>query len=134
MMNKSFTINESGELTMSPRRRVVKQNEFANCKDIRSVVLPHGITEIREDAFNSCYALKNISLPEGLKSIGDRAFFKCLKLEMVEIPSSVESIGEDAFGMCHALKCVRIPQGTYVSPLAFRESPDEVLGTLLMRN
>ena len=141
-MNMSKTTN----LVIPNRRRIIKESEFSNREDLRSVEMPNSVSVIRENAFwhcvnlktvrfssqlktiapfafADCYKLKDLILPEGLESIGDAAFFKCFELDYIIVPYSVKTIGEDAFGMCQKLKRILIPKKATVSENAFRESP-----------
>ena len=50
---------------------------FAGCSELKNIVIPESVTEIREEAFNSCDGLTNIIIPENIVSIGDGAFCYC---------------------------------------------------------
>lgn len=64
---------------------------------ITEIVIPEGITEIKEGTFQSCTSLSNVVLPEGLIRIGRNAFFNCHVLNNITIPSTVTTIDEYAF-------------------------------------
>lgn len=71
---------------------------FSYCRNLESVVIPDGITEIGAWTFYECSRLKNINIPNNVKSIGYQAFYGCNRLKFVEIPKTAESIGMKAFG------------------------------------
>ena len=85
-------------------------------QQIRTVVLPEGLTSIGSWAFYDCYNLSSVSIPEGVTSIGSWAFRDCSRLTSVTIPASVTSIGEYAFAYCNYLSDV-----TFVG-----EEPDDI--------
>lgn len=77
---------------------------------IRSVVIPNSVREIRDSAFDSCTALTSVKIPNSVTKIGTSAFYKCTALKSIKIPSSVTDIGT-AFGCCSALESVSLPEG-----------------------
>ncbi len=64
---------------------------------IKSVVIPEGITYIGKGAFYCCTSLERVELPKSLRSIGSRAFSSCPALKSIDIPEGVTSIVGDAF-------------------------------------
>ena len=78
-------------------------------KDVESVVIPEGVTEIGTSAFKGCESLASVVIPSSVKKIGERAFRDCTSLSSVEIPSSVTTIGDFAFNGCKSLSSVVIP-------------------------
>lgn len=77
---------------------VIEGRAFSSNRDLTSVILPYGITEIGNGAFSWCENLSFINIPENVVSIGDSAFWYCFDLTSFHIPASVEYIGEGAFG------------------------------------
>lgn len=65
-------------------------------------VIPDGVKEIADEAF-AFLNLKSVVIPEGVTSIGEVAFCGCEDLTKVVIPSSVEILKEDAFRDCAGL-------------------------------
>lgn len=66
---------------------------------IKELVIPEGITEIKNIAFINCKSLERIMLPSSVTKIGKRAFYGCCNL-VVAVPDTVTHIGEDAFSGC----------------------------------
>ncbi len=64
--------------------------------NLRSVVVPEGVTSIGSDVFSSCSMLKDVTLPSTLKSIGRYCFYGT-KIENVELPEGLTFLGEHAF-------------------------------------
>ncbi len=108
---------------------------FANCRNLTSVIIPYGITNIGHRGFHGCGGLTNISIPASVTSIGDYAFSGCASLTRVTIPDNVTSIGYRAFASCSSLTSVTIPDSvtrigdeafSYCSSLTRVTIPDNV--------
>ena len=69
---------------------------------------PYGetVVMIGKEAFAQCFELKEIIIPESVTSIGVMAFSSCSELESITIPSSVTSIGYSAFISCDKLNII----------------------------
>lgn len=85
---------------------------FASQTQLTSVVLPEGVTEVKERAFDGCNALENIALPRSLEKIGFSAFSSCSKLTEIILPENVSEIGDMAFINCTSLRTVTIDAET----------------------
>lgn len=139
---KKSMVDNTTDLIIPQRRRVIQEGEFACRDDIQTVTMPDSVNVIKKDAFWGCHNLKTVKLsknlktiesgafyncpelksvtfPEGLESIGESAFFKCFGLESLVIPKSVKTIGKDAFGMCQQLKHVKMARTTDISNKPF---------------
>lgn len=76
--------------------------------NIKTVILPDGITSVGDFAFVSDYeVLTTINLPEGIRRIGKYAFAGNA-LTSVSIPASVELIDTAAFYYCTELTAVHV--------------------------
>lgn len=93
----NLTITGTGEMNANYRDRHWG-------KDIKTVKISDGITNILDKAFAGCTALTSVTIPNSVTSIGTLAFFSCTGLSSVTIPSSVTSIGTLAFFDCCELK------------------------------
>ena len=90
------------EITTIPRMA------FFHCSNLKSIILPSGITIIENGAFGMC-RLDNITLPETLITIKGGAFSRCTNLRSLIIPTGVREIGRGAFKQCSNLTSVNIP-------------------------
>jgi len=63
---------------------------------VSSVMIPEGVTEIRDQAFSRFEALSSVKFPSTLKKIGNEAFNQC-NLKSVLFPEGLEEIGNGAF-------------------------------------
>lgn len=75
------------------------------------VIIPDGVTKIKEFAFYHNWYIKNATIPEGVTEIGGLAFGECANLESVVIPSTVTIIDDGAFSDCNRLEAIEIPAG-----------------------
>ena len=75
-------------------------------KNIRSVVLPNGITSISEGTFSLCRNLTSITIPASVTGIGDTAFFCCDNLTSITVLGNVTYIGPRAFIGCNKIKTI----------------------------
>ena len=92
---------------------------FSSFGNLRSVTLPSTLETVGYGAFRSCAALTEIELPEGLTTIEGWAFAFCGNLQSVALPSTLQSVGTYAFIDCAALERVVIPDNVAVGGYAF---------------
>lgn len=52
-------------------------NAFSNCFYIEEMILPEGLTTIKDSAFSNLNALKTINIPQSLTAISNYAFYNC---------------------------------------------------------
>ncbi len=88
--------------------RIIADNAFKGCRNIKEMKLPATIKEIGAEAFAGLQSLEQIRLPEGLRAISYGLFSQCRDLRSVVIPASVVHIGLSAFNKCRALEDVLI--------------------------
>lgn len=83
---------------------VIKQIEtILSGANVKTIVIPTGVTEICDGAFANCKSLINVKLPEELIRICNSAFVNCKSLAKIEIPKSVEQIDSNVFENCESL-------------------------------
>lgn len=80
-------------------------NEFGDyCKNLTSVFIPDGVTQLGFCAFAGCENLTSLTLPDGMTKIGEGAFYLCESLTNITIPDSVTVIDEFALSDCKNIK------------------------------
>ena len=84
----------------------IPDEAFANCRNLRRVIIPDGIDTIGYGAFRGCEELREALLPNTLKEISKDAFYGCSNLSSIMLPASLQSIGEEAFSGCDGLTSV----------------------------
>ena len=94
-----------------------------NCKNLISVVIPDGVTTIRDAAFNECSGLVSVTIPESVTQMTGGIFFGCSSLTSVKLPSGITRIGNYTFYRCSQLTSIEIPVGvTQIGWDAFAKS------------
>lgn len=83
---------------------------FANCTEIKEVIIPDSVTSIGVGAFKGCTNLEKVTLPAQLLEIQNRAFLGCSMLKEIICPPNLEKIGDDAFAECRSLENVQLSQ------------------------
>ena len=51
---------------------------YMNGKEVTNLVIPEGLTSIRNRAFSGCSYLTSVTIPNSVTSIGGAAFYKCI--------------------------------------------------------
>ena len=111
---KIETANIPADVTYGGRMyrvRKISSNAFANCENLKSVIIPNSVNEIGIGAFWRCKNLTTITIGNRVTDIGGWAFYECTALKSITIPNGVTTIGRQAFDGCTALKSITIPNG-----------------------
>lgn len=106
---KNATITSFDEFQYFTGLTSVEDHAFANCSNLKSVIVPKNVTTLYNAAFIDCKYL-SVVLPEGLTSIGNECFRNCFYMKDIKLPESLTSIGSAAFGDCFTLKTLYIPK------------------------
>lgn len=75
-------------------------------KNSKEIILPEGITRIKEATFAHCSKLETIKIPNSVVFIDEKAFLHCESLVNIEIPKSVNEIHDFAFADCSKLSSI----------------------------
>ena len=89
----------------------IGSSAFEDCRDLTSLTIPSGVTEIGSSAFKGCTDLTSLSLPSGITEIGSLTFYGCTGLTSLSLPSGVTEIGSSAFEGCTGLTSLSLPSG-----------------------
>jgi hypothetical protein len=81
---------------------------------IRSIVIPHGVTNIGNWCISNCPNLTSIIIPDTVTSIGDYFLSECTSLTSIVIPQGVTDIGKGFLNGCTSLTFISIPHGVTV--------------------
>jgi len=79
---------------------------FRSCVNLKSIIIPNGVTSIEPFVFDGCTGLTNIVLPENVMTIRDCAFRNCRNASSITISGSVTSIGQLVFESCLSLNSI----------------------------
>lgn len=82
---------------------------FLNDEEITDLVIPDGVTEIKDYAFYSCKSSTSVTIPDCVLTIGKSAFGYNSNITSLTIGESVTSIATGAFQGCSKLTTARIP-------------------------
>lgn len=104
------TLVISGSGDMADYSTYNKVPWYSQRRNIRSVVLPEGMTSISRYAFYGCTALTEITVPDSVLDIGSNAFTGCTGLTSVKLGSALAYIGDEAFSECTKLQQIYIPE------------------------
>ena len=69
---------------------------FAECTNLKSVVIENGVTTIVQAIFENCVNLESVTIPNTVTEIYPLAFMGCTKLKSITIPKSVKTIVKTA--------------------------------------
>ena len=108
---KSNTYNHIGKITFWGPFSIGRE-VFYDCDNLKTIIIPNGVTSIGYYAFAYCDNLTSVTIPDSVTSIGDYAFAFCECLTSIEIPNSVTSIEYGAFAYCSSLASVYVKPTT----------------------
>lgn len=86
------SITEGGESydgSHFTKKNTIGQGLFANCHNLKSIVLPDGTSEIEKDAFLNCTALTSITIPASTTTLNPSA--GCTALESINVSDANDS-------------------------------------------
>ncbi len=85
----------------------IGNSAFEGCIELRTVVIPNGVTTIESSAFANC-SIMNLYIGDGVTDIAPNAFYGCDEMTNVTIGKSLKSVGKNAFSGCDSLMIVYI--------------------------
>ena len=98
-----------------------RAKNYMDRRNIKSIVIPDGVTEIGEHAFFLCESLESIVIPPSVKIFGESAFSRCDKLRDGKGFLILNSVLHDYIDPAKEYTSVVIPEGVKkISPRAFR--------------
>ena len=87
----------SGTVEFTPGVAVRDSLLFHECKNVRHVILPEGLTQIGAFMFRGCESLRTVYIPSSVREIGSCAFTGCGSLVEVILPEGVTTVEDSAF-------------------------------------
>ena len=121
LTSDDYEITDDGEAAefpegMGTKYKTVDHGAYANTTNLRSVVIPDGVTEIAACAFWNCPNLTSVEIPNSVTKIGWAAFHNCPRLTSLTLPDSIDQIEKSAFAECGGLKDVVLPESLDTIP------------------
>lgn len=91
----------------------IEAGAFWNDSILETIDLPAGLLDIGVEAFGLCINLKEILLPSYITEIKDSTFIGCTNLEIVDL-NNVQKIDRYAFSECNSLTEINIPDSVEI--------------------
>lgn len=108
--------------TISNHSAIASNNSyvFAQCYNLKFLVLPSGYVSIGMSFANNCYNIMNIIFPKTVTTIGSSAMSNCRTMKSQTLPPSLSQIPGSLFNTAANLQTVVIPSGvTSIESYAF---------------
>ena len=83
---------------------------FLNSEEIKDLIIPEGIEEIKDEAFAFCESFESLKIASTVKIVGKNAFADCTNLKIISIPNTVTTIRHQAFCGCSSLESIVLPE------------------------
>lgn len=87
---------------------IIGLQSFEDCKNLKSITIPEGVTHIRSYAFADCSSLKSIAIPDSVIDISYSVFSHCDSLKSITIPKGVTSISAHTFTWCNNITSITV--------------------------
>lgn len=131
--NIDFEMDEGAGYGISSNPLMYANHLFVNGNKIIDLIIPDGITEIKDWVFAYMTGLKSVKMPASVTTIGARAFLGCNSLYDVTLSENLTAIGLGAFYQTNLLSIdfpeslKTIDDGAFSeTPLVLVEIPDGV--------
>lgn len=84
---------------------------FYDCQKLTSVEFPSSLTTINASAFEHCIGIRDLQIPEGVQDMDNACFANCSGVEHLKLPETLSRVGFAVFYGCDQLRSVQIPSG-----------------------
>ncbi len=117
-MNINFHTDAVDKYRANPMHECT--NLYLNGTLVKNVVIPDGVTAIKNNTFYNVSSLESITIPDSVTTIGDKAFEGCTSLESIVVPDSVTTIGRSVFHRCSSLENIELSDNlTHIGDSSF---------------
>lgn len=121
--NIDFEMDEGAGHGISSNPLMYANHLFVNGNKIIDLIIPDGITEIKDWVFAYMTGLKSVKMPASVTTIGARAFLECNSLQDVTLSENLTAIGLAAFCRTN-LQSIVFPESLKtIDDYAFSETP-----------
>ena len=76
---------------------VIGEDAFMNHDELKSVIIPDTVVEIRDNAFLNCFNLTEATMSQNIERIGADVFSSLCE---IELPDTLKELGNSAFASC----------------------------------
>lgn len=134
----AFEASGLRHLTVPPTVEMIGKYAFANCRKLKSIILPIDLPSIGTAMFYGCKQLRGVEVPMMVEEVGKLAFYDCSSLLCLDFSRCTEcmKIGFQAFSRCSKLRFLYLPPNlnelpaqmlTYCSSLTHLRIPPNVV-------
>ncbi|MDD4291369.1 MAG: leucine-rich repeat protein [Clostridia bacterium] len=102
-------IGKGGNVVVPDGVTVIKEGAFANNQDIISVTLPDSVITIGANAFSYCESLESFVLGENVRYVGASLFKGCISLSYLYLGHSLLGMPDMMLYDCQSLQHIEIP-------------------------
>ena len=81
----------------------ISDSAFADCTNLREIIIPEGVEVICSYAFRNCVSLSNVDLPQSIRFLRGVAFSGCNSLVAFHLPKNVEEYEPGVVEGCESL-------------------------------
>lgn len=92
-----YSAPQTAAVTIPATVTTIMPYAFYYNKNIKTIIIPDGVTEIGEGTFGDCPSLEWVKLGEGVETLGNFFIANCPKLSCLVLPESVSVIENNAF-------------------------------------
>lgn len=104
---KQFKNRNFISVTLSDGVKNVGAYAFAECSELKKVIIKTPLTKIGTGCFEDCKELEHVEFYPGISTIPIKMFGNCTKVNL-NFPDSITKIGKHAFLRCNSLEHVRL--------------------------
>ena len=94
---RAFYRSDLSQVVISENCKIIAEEAFLECKQLRDVVLPMKLTKLSCGLFKDCIKLTKIDFGKKIESIGNYTFYHCKNLRSIPYCPELTQIGKYAF-------------------------------------
>lgn len=88
---------------------IIGDHAFFGCSNLEEINFSDQIVNIRSFAFAGCHSLKQCFIPQNATHLLEGMYWECSSIQEINIPETVVSIGNQCFLGCSSIKDIFIP-------------------------
>lgn len=92
-----------------PAVDIINSYAFYNYPYLESVVLPEGVTTIKQSAFYECYVLESVDMSNSITNLEYLSFQNCENLTSIKFSSGLTELTSSYFQSCDKINTIVVP-------------------------